>query len=72
MMKSFALEAYSLYSSQSQETRYRDLVTRYNALAESLATVRLAPGYHLPIQPHSLHCESHTNSVTGMTEMDCQ
>ena len=72
IMKSFAEEASRTYLNHADGTRYRNLVTHYNALVDVLATVRLAPGYRLPVEPHALHCESNTNSVTGITQMDCR
>jgi len=71
-IKSFAEEAASSYGSHADDTRYRILVTRYNSLAKSMASAPLAPGYSLPSKPQPLHCESSTNPVTQITQMDCQ
>jgi hypothetical protein len=68
----FAHNASQMYMNQAYETRYRNLVERYNALANSLANVRLAQGYSFAIQPRPLHCDASTNSATGVTQMDCQ
>lgn len=61
-----------MFRNHAAETRYRNLVERYNALANSLANVRLAQGSSFPIQPLPLHCEASTNSATHVTEMNCQ
>ena len=68
----FADEASHMYMNHADETRYRNLVERYNTLANSLTNVRLAQGSNFPIQPHTLHCESSTNPVTHTTQLDCQ
>ncbi len=71
-IKIFAEQAYKLYSGRAEETRYRNLVERYDALVNSLARVRLAEGSSFPIQPRPLHCESSTNPATGITQLNCQ
>jgi hypothetical protein len=68
----FEENAERLYMDHAGETRYRSLVERYNALANSLANVRLAEGSRFPIQPRPLHCDERTNTVTHVTQMDCQ
>jgi hypothetical protein len=68
----YAHNASQMYMNHADETRYRNLVERYNALANSLANVRLAQGSSFAIQPRPLHCDTSTNHVTGITQMDCQ
>lgn len=65
-MEAFAIEAMKSYESHADDTRYRNLVARYNALVDATKTA------HLPTQPQHLHCESSTNPVTHVTQMDCQ
>lgn len=72
IIKSDAELAHNAYSSQADETRYRDIVGRYNALVAMLANARLAQGYSFPVRPNELHCSSRTNSVTGEAQTDCQ
>ena len=67
-----AATAQNTYFSHADETRYRNLVDRYNALANSLAKVQLAQGSSFPIQPRALHCESSTNPATHVTQLDCE
>jgi hypothetical protein len=67
-----AATAQNTYFSHADDIRYRNLVDRYNALANSLANVRLAQGSSFPIQPRALHCESSTNPATKITQLDCQ
>jgi|HubBroStandDraft_4_1064222.scaffolds.fasta_scaffold07721_5 hypothetical protein len=59
----FAELASRKYLDHAEQARYRNLVERYNALANSLANVRLAQGSSFPIQPRALHCESSMNSL---------
>jgi hypothetical protein len=68
----FAKQSSEMYFNHAEQTRYRNLVERYNALANSLANVHLAQGSSYPIQPRALHCESSMNSATGVTRLDCQ
>jgi hypothetical protein len=70
IMYALTLNAKASYINHAQELKYRALVERYNALANSLANVRLAQGSSFPIQPHALHCESKTDFL-GVTRMDC-
>jgi hypothetical protein len=69
---SFAEEASQTYLDHASEARYRNLVARYNALANSLANVRLAQGSSFAIQPRPLHCDASSNPYTHVTQMDCQ
>ena len=67
----FADSASRMYSQHADDTKYKNLVERYNALTDSLANVRLAQGSSFPIQPRPLHCEAKTDFL-GVTRMDCE
>lgn len=68
-IKSFVAEAEQSYLNHAEQTRYRELAARYNALVNFI-NVKAA----LPInqRPVPLHCEWSTNPATHITQMDCQ
>jgi hypothetical protein len=58
-------------SNEQLQARYDRLVARYNALADSLATVRLQSNYE---RPRRLHCETTSNHLGQWSTIttDCQ